>query len=86
MRRQLKLGKGDQIRNCTEPSGMVYIEPVCAEEEEPMLGVCLDLIKADIKAHPARIRALDGRLHDRCAALIDDVAVDLDAPASLEDE
>ena len=28
VRKQLKLGKGDQIRYCTEPSGRVYIEPV----------------------------------------------------------
>ena len=30
VRKQLKLGKGDQIRYCTEPSGRVYIEP-CAQ-------------------------------------------------------
>lgn len=27
-RTQLKLGKGDQIRYCTEPNGRVYFEPV----------------------------------------------------------
>ncbi|WP_165595873.1 AbrB/MazE/SpoVT family DNA-binding domain-containing protein [Tritonibacter horizontis] len=39
-----------------------------------------------IKAHPNRIRAFDGALHDRLAALVGDVDVDLDAPLTLEDE
>ncbi|KAF0677098.1 HtaR suppressor protein [Profundibacterium mesophilum KAUST100406-0324] len=43
-------------------------------------------VEADIKAHPDRIRAFDGALHDRLAALVGDVDVDLDAPLSLEDE
>ena len=46
----------------------------------------LDKIEADIKAHPDRIRAFDGALHDRLAALVGDVDIDLDAPLSLEDE
>ncbi|MFW8595980.1 type II toxin-antitoxin system PrlF family antitoxin [Cribrihabitans neustonicus] len=86
VRKQLKLGKGDQIRYCTEPSGRVYIEPVCSDEEDPVLGAFLDFVEADIKAHPDRIRAFDGALHDRLAALVGDVDVDLDAPLSLEDE
>jgi len=86
VRKQLKLGKGDQIRYCTEPSGRVYIEPVRAEEEDPVLGAFLDFVEADIKAHPDRIRAFDGALHDRLAALVGDVDVDIDAPLSLEDE
>lgn len=86
VRKQLKLGKGDQIRYCTEPSGRVYIEPVRSEEEDPVLGAFLDFVEADIKAHPDRIRAFDGALHDRLAALVGDVEVDLDAPLSLEDE
>lgn len=86
VRKQLKLGKGDQIRYCTEPSGRVYIEPVRSEEEDPVLGAFLDFVEADIKAHPDRIRAFDEALHDRLAALVGDVEVDLDAPLSLEDE
>jgi antitoxin PrlF len=86
VRKQLKLGKGDQIRYCTEPSGRVYIEPVRTEDYDPALGAFLDFVEADIKAHPDRIRAFDGALHDRLAALVEDVDVDLDAPLSLEDE
>jgi antitoxin PrlF len=86
VRKQLKLGKGDRIRYCTEASGRVYIEPVRAEEDDPALGTFLDFVEADIKAHPNRIRAFDGALHGRLAALVGDVDVDLDAPLSLEDE
>jgi antitoxin PrlF len=59
---------------------------VRAEEEDPVLGAFLDFVEADIKAHPDRILAFDGALHDRLAALVRDVDVDLNAPLSLEDE
>ena len=62
VRKQLKLGKGDQIRYCTEPSGRVYIEPVRSEEEDPVLGAFLDFVEADIKAHPDRNRTFDRAL------------------------
>jgi Regulators of stationary/sporulation gene expression len=86
VRKQLKLGKGDQIRYCTEPSGRVYIEAVRSEEEDPVIDAFLNFVEADIKAHPDRIRAFDGALHDRLAVLTADVEVDLDAPLSHEDE
>ncbi len=86
VRKQLKLGKGDQIRYCTEPNGRVYIEPVRAEEGDPALGPFLDFVEADIKAHPERLRAFDGALHDRLKALVGDVDVDLDEPLSPDDE
>jgi antitoxin PrlF len=86
VRRQLKLGKGDQIRYCTEPSGRVYIEAVRAEGGDPALGAFLDFIEADIRAHPERLRAFDAALHDRLKALVGDLDVDLDAPLSPDDE
>jgi antitoxin PrlF len=86
VRKQLKLGKGGQIRYLTEPSGRVYIESVRAEEGDPALGAFLDFVEADIKAHPARLRAFDGALHDRLKALVGDVHVDLDEPLSPDDE
>lgn len=85
VRRQLALGKGDRLRYCIEPDGRVYIEPVRAQEPDPALGAFLDLIEADIKAHPERLKALDGALHDRLAALVGDIDVDLDAPLSPDD-
>ena len=86
VRKQLKLGKGDQIRYCTEPSGRIYIEPVRAEEGDPALGAFLDFVEADIKAHPERFRVFDGALYDRLKALVGDVGIDLDEPLSPDDE
>ncbi|GGO56136.1 antitoxin PrlF [Roseovarius pacificus] len=86
VRKQLKLNKGDQIRYCIEASGRVYIEPVRAQEGDAALGAFLDFIETDIKAHPERIRTFDGALHDRLAALVGDIDVDLDEPLSPEDE
>lgn len=86
VRKQLKLGKGDQIRYCTEPSGRVYIEPVHAGERDPALGAFLDFIETDVKAHPERLRAFDGALHDRLKALVGEIDVDLDEPLSPDDE
>ena len=86
VRRQLKLGKGDQIRYRTEPSGRVYIEPVRASEGDAALGAFLDFLAADVKARPERLKALDGALRDRLEALVGDVEVDLEAPLSPDDE
>lgn len=86
VRKQLNLAKGDQIRYCTEPDGRVYIEPVREEEGDPVLGAFLDFVEADIKAHPERLRAFDGALHDRLKALVGEVIVDLDEPLSPDDE
>lgn len=52
----------------------------------PALGAFLDFVEADIKAHPDRIRAFDGALHDRLAMLVANVDVDPDVPLSPEDE
>lgn len=86
VRKQLNLSKGDQIRYCTEPDGRVYIEPVREQEGDPALGAFLDFVEADIKAHPERLRAFDGALHDRLKALVGEVIVDLDEPLSPDDE
>ncbi|WP_321337950.1 type II toxin-antitoxin system PrlF family antitoxin [Breoghania sp.] len=86
VRKQLKLGKGDQIRYCIEADGRVYIEPVRAESDDPALGAFLDLVEADIKAHPERLQAFGGELHDRLKALVGDIDVDLDEPLSPDDE
>ena len=86
VRKQLKLGKGDQIRYFTEPSGRVYIEPVRAEEGDPALGAFLDFVEADIKAHPERLHTFDGVLRDRLKALVGDVDINFDEPLSPDDE
>ena len=86
VRRQLKLGKGDRIRYRTEASGRVYIEAVRDESSDPALGAFLDLLEADIRTHPERLKAFDGALHARLQALVGDIDVDLDAHLSPEDE
>ncbi len=86
VRRQLKLGKGDRIRYCIEANGRVYIEPLREAGNDPALGAFLDLLEADIAAHPERLQAFDGALHDRLEALVGEVEVELDAPLSSENE
>lgn len=85
VRKHLQLGKGDQIRYCTEPGGRVYIEAV-RETADPALGAFLHLLEADIQTHPERLKAFDGALYDRLKALVGDVEVDLDATLSADDE
>jgi antitoxin PrlF len=53
---------------------------------DPALGAFLDFMEADIKAHPERLRAFDGALHDRLKTLVGDVDVDLDEALSPDDE
>lgn len=86
VRKQLKLGKGGEIVYKTEASGRVYIESMHAGEGDPALGAFLDFVEADIKAHPERLRAFNGALHDRLKALVGDQRVDLDEPLSPDDE
>ncbi|GGK29128.1 type II toxin-antitoxin system PrlF family antitoxin [Salinarimonas ramus] len=85
VRRQLDLRKGDQIRYCVEPTGRVYIEAVRDEEVDPALGAFLDLLEADIAAHPERLRPLSRQWMDETAAMVEGIEVDLDAPLDPED-
>ena len=86
VRKQLKLGKGDRIRYCTDPTGRIYIEPVRAAEDDPALGAFLEFIEDDIMVHPERLQALDGATYDKLKALVGDAEVDLDWPLSPDDE
>ena len=86
VRKQFKLGKGDQIRYCTEASGRVYIESVRAGDADPALGAFLDFIEADVTVRPDRLQTFDGHLRDRLPVLVADVDVDLDEHLSPDDE
>ena len=86
VRNRLNLKKGDRICFALDENGRVYIEPVRAGGTDPALGAFLDLIEADIKSHPERLKAFDGGLRDRLSALVGDMDVDLDAPLSPDDE
>jgi antitoxin PrlF len=85
VRKQLRLGKGDQIRYRTDPAGRVYIEAV-SDEADPALGAFLDLLERDLTSHPDRLQALNTEMFARLDALVGDVEVDLDAPLPPEDE
>lgn len=86
VRKRLRLRKGDRIRYCTDAAGRVYIEADREDEVDPALGAFLDLIEADVRAHPERLRAFDGALRDRLEALVAEVEIDMDAPLSPDDE
>ena len=86
VRKQLKLGKGDRIRYCTEATGRIYIEPIRVREDDPALIPFLDFIEADIKARPERLQTFSSGLHDRLKALVGDAEVNLDEPLSSDDE
>lgn len=86
VRKHLRLGKGDQIRYRTEASGRVYIESAGASDDDPALAAFLDLLESDLRAHPERLASFDGALRDRVASLVGQVAVDIDAALSPDDE
>ncbi len=86
VRKLLRIGKGDHIRYRVDDGGRVYIEAVRDGDADPALGAFLDFVEADIKAHPERLKAFDGALHDRLKALVGHIDVDLDEPLSEDDE
>jgi antitoxin PrlF len=85
VRKVLNLRKRDQLCYKLEADGRVYLD-VKREAPDPALGAFLDLLEADIKAHPERLSAFDGALGDRLSALVEGVEVDLDTALSPEDE
>ena len=86
VRKHLRLGKGDQILYRAEASGRVYIEAAGASDDDPALAAFLNLLESDLRAHPERLVSFDGALRDRVAALVGQVAVDIDAVLSPDDE
>ena len=86
VRKRLNLQKGDQLCFTLDENGRVYLEPVAKDDADPSLGAFLDLIEADMKAHPERLAGFGGGLRDRLTALVGDVSVDLEAPLSADDE
>jgi antitoxin PrlF len=87
VRRALKLGKRDKIHYAILPNGAVLMTRAAnIPGEDPALQPFLNLLARDIASHPERLEALDrGWLH-RLRALVGDMAVDLEAPLSADDE
>ncbi|MGC2855522.1 type II toxin-antitoxin system PrlF family antitoxin [Novispirillum sp. DQ9] len=88
VRAALKLGKRDKVHYAVQPDGSVLLSRVAPAEAEsdPVLDGFLAFLAADMAAHPERLRALDAQWAERLRALAGDVAVDLDAPLSEDDE
>ena len=87
VRRALKLGKRDKIHYTIHPDGEVVLTRAkLAEESDPVLGDFLAFLANDIANNPERIQAVDTSFMQRIQSLVKEVAVDLDAPLSVDDE
>ena len=86
VRRALKLRKRDKIHYSILPDGAVLLTRTAEQSDDPVLGQFLAFLARDMTNNPQRIQALDAGLVNRIQSLLGDVAVDLDAPLSAEDE
>lgn len=87
VRRALRLGKRDKIHYSIRPSGEVMLTRAEAfESDDPVLGQFLGFLARDIASHPERLQTVDASFVQRLHALVGDVAVDLDAALSEDDE
>jgi antitoxin PrlF len=88
IRRALKL-KGGQSRlrfQLTEEGKVeMNLAQPATDEEDTALGPFLDLLEADFKSHPERIRPFPLRLLKKARSLVKGVEVDLDGPLTGED-
>ncbi|MFZ9298131.1 MAG: type II toxin-antitoxin system PrlF family antitoxin [Hylemonella sp.] len=87
VRRALRLGKRDKIHYSVRPGGEVVLTRAATPEtDDPVLGQFLGFLARDMASHPERLQAVDAALVQRLNALVGDVAVDLDAALSEDDE
>lgn len=86
VRRALRLGKRDKIRNTIRPDGEVVLTRAAREDTDPALSEFLEFLARDITAHPERLQSVDVGLMKRIRSLIRPVEVDLDSPLSADDE
>jgi antitoxin PrlF len=61
-------------------------QPVPDEATDPALLAFLDLLEADIVAHPERLVPLSAALLDEIEALVGDAEIDLDELLAEDDE
>lgn len=55
------------------------------EVEDPVIRAFLDCLAKDMAKHPEQLQLINASLAQRLQSLVDDVAVDLDAPLSPDD-
>lgn len=71
------------IDSCTDGNSEI---PTDLPEQCDFLSLILNLLAADINAHPERLLAVDSRLVERIDSLLLGIEVDLNAPLKAEDE
>lgn len=87
VRHALKLGKRDKISYLIQPDGAVILKRAVVEDvTDPVLGHFLEFLAQDIANHPDHLKSMDAGLKKRIKVLVKNVAVDLDAPLTAEDE
>jgi antitoxin PrlF len=86
VRRALHLGKRDKLRYTVQPDGNVLLTRAADADTNPALDAFLDFLAQDMAQHPERLQALDKALVQRLQTRTADVAVDLGAPLSADDE
>jgi antitoxin PrlF len=86
VRRALNLGKRDKLRYTVQPDGHVLLSRADGADTDPALGAFLGFLANDMTQNPEHLQGLDPALVQRVLALTANVAVDLDAPLSADDE
>lgn len=86
VRKALGLHKRDKICYYIQPDGKVVISRANQTESDPILGKFLNFIARDIEKNPQHLQAISSDLVSRVQSLVAEVALDLDAPLSDEDE
>jgi antitoxin PrlF len=87
VRRVLRLGKRDKIHYSIQPNGAVLMSRAAQSNgSDPVLDEFLGFLARDMASHPEQIQMLTPDLRSRIHSLVGDVAIDLDAPLSTDDE
>ena len=87
VRRVLRLGKRDKIHYSIQPNGAVLMTRTSQSNgSDPVLDEFLGFLARDMASHPEQIQMLTPDLRSRIRSLVGDIAVDLDAPLSANDE
>ena len=86
VRQALRLGKKDKIKYVIQSDGSVLMQRVEPVEADPVLAQFLSFLAADMRKHPEKLETLSASMQQSVAALVADVALDLDAALSDKDE
>ena len=87
VRRALQLGKRDKIHYRIRPDGEVVLTRADrSDEADPVLAAFLRFIENDITANLGRPIPVTPAFMRRVNALVEGIAVDLDAPLAAHDD